>query len=80
MQIKRQRLELDLQECRAEEEKLMAEGYLAYATIRTRLLPHLVHTYPQSPPNCIIPCIHAAQGPMDCKPEDCEGEDNLKRC
>ena len=79
MQIKRQRLELDLQEHKAEEEKLTAERYLAHAAVRTRLLPYLVRTRPMSPPNRVIPRIHAAQGPMDCNPEDCEGEDSLER-
>ena len=78
MQIKRQRLELDLQECKAEEEKLTAKQYLAHTTVHTRLLPYLVHTHPRSPPNHVIPCIHATQGPMDCDPEDCEGEDSLE--
>ena len=78
MQIKRQRLELDLQECKAEEEKLTAERYLAHAAVRTRLLPYLVRTCPKSPPNHVIPCIHAAQGPMDCDPDDCKGEDSLE--
>ena len=78
MQIKRQRLELDLQERKAEEEKLTAERYLAHAAVRTRLLPYLVLTRPRSPPTRIIPRIHAAQGPMDCDPEDCEGKDSLE--
>ena len=35
MQIKRQWLELDLQERKAEEEKLTAERYLAHTAVRT---------------------------------------------
>ena len=71
-------MELDLQERKAEEEKLTAEQYLAHAAVRTRLLPYLVLTRPRSPPTRIIPRIHAAQGPMDCDPKDCEGKDSLE--
>ena len=55
------------------------ERYLAHAAVRTRLVPHLLRTHPQSPPSSIVPHIHAAQGPPDSNPEDCKGEDSLER-
>ena len=48
--------------------------------VRTCLIPHLLCTWPNSPPSSIVPQIHAVQGPPDCDPEDCEGEDSLEQC
>src|SRR5947208_15535736 len=77
--VKRQRVQLDAIERKAEKKKNTMERYLAHAAVRTRLHPHLLKERPASPPSCIIPRIHAAQGPVDAHPEDCEGEDSLER-
>ena len=77
--IWQQRIELGRQELKAEEKKNKMEWYLTHTAVRTRLVPHLLCTCPRSPPSSIIPHIHAAQGPSDCNPEDCEGEDSLER-
>jgi hypothetical protein len=77
--VKRQRVELDDIECKAEKKKNIMERYLAHAAICTRLHPHLLKEQPASPPSRIIPRIHAAQGPADSLPEDCEGKDSLER-
>ena len=68
--IKRQRLELDKQEDRAEAKLLTVEQHLASSAIRTHLQQHLLVTRPPSPPTATllpscsqrIPCIFAAQG------------------
>ena len=77
--IRQQRIELGRQELKAEEKKNEVERYLTHAAARTWLVPHLLRTRPRSPPSSIIPRIHAAQGPPDCNPEDCKGEDSLER-
>ena len=74
--VKRQRLELDKQEDRAEAKLLTVECRLASSTIRTRLQQHLLVTRPPSPPTATllpprhqhIPRIFAAQGPPDVEP------------
>ena len=81
--VKRQRLELDQQEDRAEAKLLTVERRLASSAIQTRLQQHLLVTRPPSPPTatCLpprsrhIPRIFAAQGPPDVEP----GEDDLER-
>jgi hypothetical protein len=77
--IKRQRVELDAIERKAEKKKNTMERYLAHAAVRTRLHPHMLRERPASPPSRIVPRLHAAQGPTDTHPEDCEGEDSLER-
>jgi hypothetical protein len=77
--VKRQQVELDAIEWKAEKKKNTLERYLAHATIRTRLHPHLLKERPASPPSRITPRIHATQGPADTSPEDCEGDDSLER-
>ena len=77
--IQQQRIKLGRQELKAEEKRNEMERYLAHAAVRMRLVPHLLCTCPRSPPSSIVPCIHTAQGPSDCDPEDCEGEDSLER-
>jgi hypothetical protein len=76
--VKRQRVELDAIKCKAEKKKNTMERYLAHAAVRTRLHPHLLKERPASPPSRIIPRLHAAQGPADALPEDCEGKDGLE--
>ena len=81
--VKRQRLELNKQEDRAEAKLLTVERCLASSAIRTRLQQHLLITRPPSPPTATllpprslhIPRIFAAQGPSDVEP----GEDDLER-
>ena len=77
--IRQQQIKLGRQELKAEEKKNEIEQYLMHAAVRTQLVPHLLHTQPRSPPSSIIPHIHAAQGPPDCNPEKCEGEDSLEQ-
>jgi hypothetical protein len=77
--VKRQRVELDNIKRKAEKKKNIMERYLAHAAVRTRLHPHLLKERPASPPSRIVPCIHAAQGPADTHPKECEGEDSLER-
>jgi hypothetical protein len=77
--VKRQRVELNAIEHKAEKKKNLMEWYLAHTAIRTCLHPHLLKERPTSPPSSIIPHIHAAQGPADTHPEDCEGDDSLER-
>ena len=76
--IRQQRAELGRQELQAEEKKNDMERFLTHAAVRTRLVPHLVRTRPRTPPSSVIPRIHAAQGPPDTDPVDCEGEDSLE--
>ena len=80
--VKRQRLELDKQEDRAETKILTVERRLASSAVRTRLQQHLLASRPPSPPTISlpplrsrIPRIFAAQGPPDVEP----GEDDLER-
>jgi len=80
---KRQRLELEKKETRAEADLLIVEWRLASSAVRTRLQQHLLATRPPSPPTFLIPTrdyrvprIFAAQGPPDVE----EGEDSLKSC
>ena len=82
--VKRQRLELDKKEDRAEAKLLTVEWRLASSAIHTRLQQHLLVTHPPSPPMATllpprsqcIPHIFAAQGPPDIEP----GEDDLECC
>ena len=82
--VKRQHLDLDKQEDRAEAKLLMVECCLASSAICTCLQQHLLVTWPLSPPTatllpphdqCILH-IFTAQGPPDVEP----GEDDLERC
>ena len=81
--IKRQRLELDKQEDRAEAKLLTVERCLASSAICTCLQQHLLITRPPSPPTATllpscgqrIPCIFTAQGPPNVE----LGEDDLER-
>ena len=44
------------------------------------LTPPPSHLYSSLiPPNHVIPCIHAIQGPIDCDPKECEGNDSLEQ-
>jgi len=78
---KRQRLEIEKKESRAEADLLIVERRLASSAVRTRLQQHLLATCPPSPPTFLLPTrdyrvprIFAAQGPPDVE----EGEDNLE--
>ena len=77
---KRQHLELEKKETKAEADLLTVERRLASSAIRTCLQQHLLATRPPSPPTFLLPThnyqvphIFAAQGPPDV-----EGEDNLE--
>ena len=78
---KRQRLELEKKESRAEADLLIVERRLASSAVRTRLQQHLLATRPPSPPTFLLPTcdyqvprIFATQGPPDVE----EGEDSLE--
>jgi len=78
---KRQRLEIEKKESRAEADLLIVERCLASTAVCTRLQQHLLATRPPSPPTFLLPTrdyrvprIFAAQGPPDVE----EGEDNLE--
>jgi len=80
---KRQRLELEKKEVRAEADLLIVERRLASSAVRTHLQQHLLTMCPPSPPTFLlpthdyrVPCIFATQGPPDIE----EGEDNLECC
>jgi len=52
---KRQRLELEKQETKAEADLLIVERRLASSAVRTRLQQHLLTTRPPSPPTFLLP-------------------------
>ena len=72
--VKRQHIELDKREDNAQSKLSMVERHLTYATVHTRLTPHLNRICPPSTNAIHIPCIFTAQGPPDVE----EGEDSLK--
>jgi len=76
--IKRQRLDLDSQECSAKKKMLDCERYLTHAAVCTHLQNHHLCTRPTSPPSSFLPRIHAAQGPPEDQWSDIEGEDSLE--
>jgi len=72
--VKCQRIELDRREESAQRSLSMVERHLTYATVRTRLTPHLNCIRPPSTNTIHIPHIFATQGPPDVE----EGEDSLE--